>query len=284
MARILILGADGMIGHIARLYLSDRGHDVLSIARSVSSDWERLDLEDELVLHSFLATRRPDYVLNCVGVLIKESEDVPIRAIRINALMPHVLESAAECYNFKVVQVSSDCVFSGKNGPYREDDFKDADEIYGRTKALGELRNNRDLTIRTSVVGPELYRDGTGLFNWFMKQKGVVRGFSNVIWGGTSTLEIAKVFEYVIEHSFSGLIHLTNNKPISKCELIELFAEIWDKKDVIIEQDATQIANRSLLCTRADFSYKVPSYRTMLEETHDFMKKHKKIYDHYLLV
>jgi len=282
MARVLVLGADGMVGHIARIYLSERGHDVLSVARSASPDWERLDLEDELALRSFLAVQRPEYVLNCVGVLIKESAEDPLRAIRLNALMPHVLESVAERYDFKVVQVSSDCVFSGKNGPYREDDFRDADEIYGRTKALGELRNNRDLTIRTSKVGPELHPDGSGLFNWFMNQKGIIRGFTHVLWGGITTLEMVKIFEYVIEHPIAGLIHLTNNEPISKCELLELFAEIWDKKDVIIEHDETRSANRSLLCTRADFAYRVPSYRVMLEDMHNFMLKHSALYNRYL--
>ena len=282
MARVLVLGADGMVGHIARMYLSERGHDVLSIARSVSPDWEKLDLEDESALCSFLAAQRPEYVLNCVGVLIKESAEDPLRAIRLNALMPHILESVAECYNFKVVQVSSDCVFSGKNGPYREDDFRDADEIYGRTKALGELRNNRDLTIRTSKVGPELHPDGSGLFNWFMNQKGIIRGFTHVMWGGITTLEMVKIFEYVMEHPITGLLHLTNNEPISKCELLELFAEIWDKKDIIIEHDETRIANRSLLCTRADFAYHVPSYRVMLEEIYDFMVKNSALYSRYL--
>ncbi|MDP2753831.1 MAG: SDR family oxidoreductase [Nitrospirota bacterium] len=279
MARVLVLGADGMVGHIARIYLSERGHDVVSIARSISPDWERLDLEDESALRSFLAVQHPEYVLNCVGVLIKESTEDPLRAIRLNALMPHVLESVAERYDFKVVQVSSDCVFSGKRGPYCEDDFRDADEIYGRTKALGELQNNRDLTIRTSKIGPELHPDGSGLFNWFMNQKGIIRGFTHVMWGGITTLEMVKIFEYVIEHPIAGLIHLTNNEPISKCELLELFAEIWDKKDVIIEHDETRIANRSLLCTRDDFNYCVPSYRVMLEDMHNFMLKHSALYN-----
>lgn len=282
MARILILGADGMVGHIARIYLSEHGHDVLSVARSCSPDWERLDVEDESALRRYINVRKPEYVLNCVGVLIKESEEDPLRAIRLNALMPHVLESIAKLSKFKIVQVSSDCVFSGKNGPYSEKDMKDADDVYGRTKALGELLNDRDLTIRTSKIGPELHSDGSGLFNWFMSQKGTLRGFTNVLWGGITTLEMVKIFEYVIEHPITGIIHLTNNQPISKCELLELFAEIWNKKDVTIERDENRIANRSLICTRSDFSYSVPSYRTMLEELYSFMLKHSALYNRYL--
>jgi dTDP-4-dehydrorhamnose reductase len=115
-----------------------------------------------------------------------------------------------------------------------------------------------------------------------MNQKGTIRGFTHVMWGGITTLEMVKIFEYVIEHPIAGLIHLTNNEPISKGELLELFAEIWDKKDVVIEHDETRIADRSLLCTRTDFAYRVPSYRAMLEEMHDFMLKHSALYKRYL--
>lgn len=282
MPRILVLGADGMVGHIARIYLTEQGYDVVSVARRDSPDWEKLDVENESALLDFIALKKPRYVLNCIGVLIKESEEDPLRAIRLNALMPRVLETAAARYDFSVVQVSSDCVFSGSNGPYFEDDKRDADEIYGRTKALGELRNNRDLTIRTSKVGPELHTDGSGLFNWFMRQKGTIRGFGKVIWGGVTTLEMVKAFAYTIEHPISGLLHLTNGEGISKYELLKLFAEIWNKKDVTIEQDDTKTGDRSLRCNRTDFAYCVPSYRKMLEELHEFMIAHAALYRQYL--
>ena len=281
MARILVLGADGMVGHIARIYLTERGHDVISVARTKSSEWERLDVENEQSLLNFLDARRPEFVLNCIGVLIRESEEDPLRAIRLNALMPHILEAAAGRSGFKVVQVSSDCVFSGSNGPYCENDLRDADEVYGRTKALGELKNDRDLTIRTSKVGPELYPDGSGLFNWFMKQRGTIRGFTRVFWGGITTLEMVKVFEYTITHPTAGLLHLTNGEAISKCALLELFAEIWGKKDVTIEHDDMRTGDRSLKCARNDFVYRIPSYRMMLEELYAFMVAHPKQYCSY---
>lgn len=282
MAKILVLGADGMVGHIARIYLGERGHDVVSVARTSSQEWQSLDVEDEARLRGFLRMVEPELVLNCIGVLIKESAEDPMRAIRLNALMPHVLEDEANKAGFRVIQVSSDCVFSGSAGPYRESDRRDADEVYGRTKALGELLNDRDLTIRTSKVGPELHPDGTGLFNWFMSQTGTVRGFTHTLWGGVTTLEMVKAVDYIVDHPIAGLLHLTNGEPISKCELIELFAEIWGKKDVVIERDGTRIGDRSLRTDRTDFAYMVPTYRAMLDELFAFMNSHRELYARYM--
>ncbi len=281
MSRVLVLGADGMVGHIARIYLAERGHDVISVARNPSPGWVSLDVEDTEALLDFTERTKPDLVLNCVGVLIKESEDNPIRAIRLNALLPRLLAEAAGRQGFRLVHTSSDCVFSGAGGPYREGDRRDADEVYGRTKALGEVINGRDLTIRTSKVGPELKEDGSGLFNWFMKQKGTIRGFGKGMWGGVTTLEMAKAVDYILSHPTSGLLHLTNGEPISKYELLKLFAEVWGKTDVLIERDDSRASDRSLVCTRDDFTYQVPSYRSMLEELHRFMKDHEALYRHY---
>lgn len=281
MAHILILGADGMVGHISRLYLAEAGHDVLSVARQASPDWDCLDVGDDAALRSYLMRTKPEIVLNCVGILIKESEECPLRAIRMNALLPRILEEMAGTLGFRLIHVSSDCVFSGQHGPYREADRRDADEAYGRTKALGEVQNGRDLTIRTSKVGPELKEGGSGLFHWFMRQSGTIRGFGSALWGGVTTLEMAKLVDWTTSHRISGLVHLTNGQPISKYDLLLLFAEIWGKKDVRIERDDSRASNRSLINTRTDFPYQPPSYRDMLLELHAFMKRHASIYGLY---
>jgi dTDP-4-dehydrorhamnose reductase len=284
VSRVLILGADGMVGHMARLYLGAAGHEVVSVARTASLEWDSLDVEREGALVSYIAEAEPAIVLNCVGVLIQECEQQPLRAIRLNAMLPRVLEASGRELGFRLIQVSTDCVFSGAQGPYKEQDRRDADEVYGRTKALGEVENDRDLTIRTSKVGPELKESGTGLFNWFMMQKGKVHGFRRGMWGGVTTLEMAKAVDHVIRNPIAGLVHLTNGEPISKYALLCLFAEIWDKRDVVIERDDARVTNRSLLCTRKDFTYKVPSYRDMLLELHSFMSAHRGKYSHYASV
>jgi dTDP-4-dehydrorhamnose reductase len=283
MKKILILGADGMVGHIARIYLSERGHDIISVARNASVDWDSLNVEDEAALVSYISRKKPEIILNCVGVLIKESEVDPVRAIRLNSLLPRVLASNAEKEGFALIHVSSDCVFSGSGGPYSENDIPDSNEVYGRTKALGEIINKNDLTIRTSKVGPELRPDGSGLFNWFMNQKGTIRGFGKALWGGVTTLEMAKFVDYYINNPVNGLFHLTNGQKISKYDLLCLFSEIWGKRDIEIQRDDSKESDRSLITSRGDINYSVPPYRKMLEELYDFMLAHKKNYDLYHL-
>jgi len=281
MSKIVILGADGMVGHVARMYLSGIGHAVSSVARSHSPQWDSVDVEDEAALFGYIKKEQPDVVLNCVGVLIKESEEDPERAIRLNALLPRVLSRRGSELGYRLIHASSDCVFSGANGPYREGDRRDADEVYGRTKALGEVVNGHDLTIRTSKVGPELKLGGSGLFNWFMSQTGTIKGFTQAMWCGVTTLEMAKAVDAAIKDGTTGLVHLTNGEGISKHDLISLFRDVWGRTDITIIKDDSRASNRSLICTRADYTYKVPSYRVMLEEMKFFMEQHLDLYKHY---
>jgi len=278
MAKILVLGADGMVGHMARLYLGEQGHEVRSIARSGSESWERLDVEDLDTLKQYLAGQMFEFVVNCVGVLIKESELDPVRAIRLNAMLPRFLGSISRELGFRVIHASTDCVFSGNSGPYSESSLRDADEVYGRSKALGELNNDHDVTIRTSKIGPELYHDGSGLFNWLMHQKGSIKGFSRALWGGVTTLEYAKAIHWVTQNRTVGLWHLTNSAAISKYDLLSLMAEIWKLPGLEIERDDRHASNRSLVTSRNDVTYQVPSYRTMLHELHEFMTRHEAVY------
>ena len=281
MSRVLVLGAGGMLGHMCRIYLSEVGHEVRAIARSCSDDWDSLDVADNNKLFSYIDATKPEFIINCVGVLIKESEKDPERAIRINALLPQVLAKNAANFGFSLIHLSSDCVFSGSAGPYKERDKKDADSIYGITKSLGEVADNCALTIRTSIVGPELHKNGTGLFNWFMSQTGSIRGFGHSLWGGVTTLETAKAIDYLIANPLSGLLHLTNGLAISKYDLLCLFAEIWGRSEVYIQRDDSIFSNKSLLSNRRDFTYNVPGYREMLVEMKLFMDQHSYLYNIY---
>jgi dTDP-4-dehydrorhamnose reductase len=277
----LVLGGGGMLGHVCRIYLAEHGHEVVAVGRTDSPDWTRLDVAHVGELIAFIKEEKPEFVVNCVGILVKDSDEDRVRAIRLNALLPHVLAAAAVECGFRLTTVSSDCVFSGKTGKYSEDVRPDADTIYGRTKSLGEVDNKHDLTFRTSIVGPELKAGGIGLFNWFMHQKGTVQGYARHIWGGVTTLEVAKAMDYVTGHPTAGLVHLTNGEPISKHDLLKLFAEVWRKKDVEIVRSEASVCDRSIVCTRKDFAYRVPSYRDMLLEMRAFMEAHAALYKHY---
>ncbi len=267
-----------MAGHMISLVLGDRGHEVLSIQRTEALNCDRVDVEKNEDLRNYIISKKPDVVVNCVGVLIKESEDNPERSIRINSLLPRMLSRLGRENHFRLIHLSSDCVFSGRNGPYSEEDFRDADDVYGRTKALGEIINDRDLTIRTSIVGPDIKKEGSGLFSWFMRQRGTIKGYACAMWGGVTTLELAKAIDILIAEGTTGLVHLTNGKAISKYDLLKLFQILWERDDVVIEFDESYISYRGLRSSRMDFQYIVPSYRAMLEDMKAFMVEHEELY------
>jgi len=134
-----------------------------------------------------------------------------ILAVWFNSYFPQLLASFGKKYNFKLIHISTDCVFSGKEGGYKEDSFKNGIGFYAQSKALGEVVNSKDLTFRTSIVGPELKPDGIGLFHWFMNQAGAISGFTEVFWTGVTTIELAKAINEAIIQELTGLYHLTNN-------------------------------------------------------------------------
>jgi dTDP-4-dehydrorhamnose reductase len=281
VARVMVLGGGGMLGHVCRIRLAELGHNVVAVGRSASPDWIQVDVADTDALLARIRQEKPDFVVNCVGILVKDADEDRVRAIRLNALLPHVLAAAPPVHRFRLITVSSDCIFSGRAGRYPEDARPDADTIYGRTKSLGEVENGHDLTFRTSIVGPELRPQGIGLFNWFMHQKGTVQGYAKHIWGGVTTLEVAKAVDFVTGHPTTGLVHLTNGEPIAKYDLLKLFAEVWEKRDVQIVPSDASVCDRSIVCTRKDFAYHVPSYRDMLLEMRAFMEAHAALYKHY---
>ena len=213
--------------------------------------------------------------------MTKRSKEHPDDAIFLNAYFPHLLKKISDEIDAKLIHISTDCVFSGEKGNYLETDFRDADDIYGRSKALGEIINNKDATIRTSIIGPELKVDGEGLFHWFMMQKGEVKGYNSAIWSGVTTLELAKAIDKVIENNLSGLIHLTNGESIDKFTLLSLIKEIWGKNDISIVADNKHVVNKSLKKTDK-FDFEVPSYRKMLLELQKWMINHENIYKQYI--
>jgi dTDP-4-dehydrorhamnose reductase len=282
MKTVVVLGALGMAGHIMTEYLNNTGaYKVLGVARqsgpSVSDELDVLDF-DELAI--FLQASKADVVINCIGVLVSASNSEISRAILINSYLPHLLGSMAEKLKFKLIHISTDCVFSGKLGSYSEDSFRDGDDNYARTKALGEITTDNHLTIRTSIIGPELKSTGTGLMDWFFKQDGEVSGYSKAYWSGVTTLELAKATHDIIQQNLKGLIHLCPSSKISKFELLGLFNEIWMRGCDIKENDSYAV-DKSLISTRDDFLYCVPDYKEMLDELKGWTSTHPQYYPHY---
>lgn len=285
MKKVLLFGATGMAGHIAYYYLLSTGkYEITNVVfrTPLTEDSIVVDVTNRDTVAEVVRRVQPEIILNCVGVLIKGSKEHPDNAILINAYFPHLLKKMADEVGAKLIHISTDCVFSGKRGNYTEDDFRDADDVYGRSKALGEVINEKDLTIRTSIIGPELKKNGEGLFHWFMNQHGKINGFKTAIWGGVTTLELAKAIDSAIVQNKTGLVQLSNGVGIAKYDLLQLFKKIWHKQDIEILPFGGNGVNKSI-AKSARFDYEVPTYEQMLLEQYDWMKAHKDLYLQYVM-
>ena len=278
--KILLFGATGMAGHMAYYYLQRTGrYDIVNVVyrTKLTDDSIVVDVTNKEAVSRIVCESRPDIILNCIGVLIKGSQEHPDNAILINAWFPHLLKKLSDEVGAKLIHISTDCVFSGKKGNYTEADFRDADDVYGRSKSLGEIINNKDLTLRTSIIGPELKENGEGLFHWFMRQHGQVNGFNTAIWGGVTTLELAKAIDVAITQGITGLVQLSNGVGISKYDLLHLFRKIWNKQDIeILPFDGNGI-DKSIVKSEK-FDYVVPGYEEMLREQYDWMWGKRELY------
>lgn len=278
-SKVLVLGADGMAGGMITSYLSERGFDMYTTTRGVDEGNRRhFDIVERYGdLEGILDSVKPDFVINCIGVLNQFAEDHKPEAVLINSFFPHFADSLSEKYGFKFVHISTDCVFSGERGAYSESDFADAASFYGKSKRLGEVENSRSLTFRTSIVGPDRNENGIGLFGWFMKQEGEVKGFRNVYWSGVTTLELAKAIEKSFTMPTVGLFHLVNNGKISKYELLGLFKK-YSGKRIEILPDSSYTSDKSLVCTRTDCDFQVPTYDRMVSEMCEWIHSHREAY------
>lgn len=280
--RILVLGVLGMAGHVMAEVLKNAGHEVVGFARRESPYCKTIigDAQDGNLIREVLSNGAFDAVINCIGVLNKEVDANPAEGIYLNSVLPHLLVKYTAGTGTKVIHLSTDCVFSGKDGNYREDSFRDADSMYGRSKTMGELNDEKNLTIRTSIVGPDLHEKGCGLFNWFMKQNGTVNGYTQAIWSGVTTIELAKAVATVLESDVTGLYHLVNGDKIDKCSLLRLFNEMR-VDPVVINPVNNDRVDKSIICTRTDFKYTVPSYEEMVQEMERWIRNHSDMYNRY---
>ncbi|GAA4151391.1 SDR family oxidoreductase [Chryseobacterium ginsenosidimutans] len=280
MKKILVIGIKGMAGHVIYNYLNkNEDYEIYGIARNITETEKEfsLDVSDTVKLKKIITDKDFDFIINCIGILNKDAEDHPSKAVWFNSYFPHFLEEITKELKTKIIHISTDCVFNGKRGQYKEDDFKDGDGFYAQSKALGEIVNDKDLTIRTSIIGPELNKNGIGLFHWFMNQSGEVNGYTSAFWSGVTTLELAKAIDYLIENPLQGLVHLTNGIPINKYDLITIFKEIWNKNDITINSYNGKTVDKSLVKSET-LKYEVPGYKKMLEEQQQWMTEFSNLY------
>lgn len=268
--KLLVLGSDGMVGHVVKLFFSERGHNV--------SCFDHFD--DLYVLGRELAEGRYDAVIDCMAVINQDAEADKFRAIKINALLPHFLEAATAGTQTVVVSRSTDCIFSGDKGSYSLTDWPDAASFYARTKALGELNNDKDITIRTSLIGPETDANGIGLFNWFYHQAGKVNGFANAIWTGLTTMEFARVIETLLLEHAHGLFQAVPNVSISKYELLCLFEKYFPGAREVVRVENIR-SDKSLIQAMNGSKAEIPGYEDMILQMRAWIEGHKNLYFHY---
>lgn len=282
MKKILVIGIKGMAGHVIFNSLPELGnYEVYGVARNVPSTNRifNLDVSNTVELKKIIGLKF-DVVINCIGILNKDAEDNPHKAIWFNSYFPHLLESYTKNTKTKVISISTDCVFSGNKGNYTETDFRDGEGFYATSKSMGELTNDKDLTIRTSIIGPELNKEGIGLFHWFMQQNDSVSGYSHAFWSGITTIELAKVIHQTILQDIKGLLIVAGTPKINKFSLLKLFNTIFRNASLIITENSNYKVDKSMCSSRNDFKYIVPSYELMIQEMKDWIETHKMFYEY----
>lgn len=280
--RVLIVGSKGMAGHVIRqILLQEKKYEVIDIARDDSFfvPVHKMDVSDTTAVSRVLSDVDADIVINCAGILNQYAEANPDEAIFINSYLPHFL--AKNCK--KLIHISTDCVFNGQRGNYTEADFKDGVGFYAQSKALGEVTYDQHLTIRTSIIGPELKKNGIGLLHWFLNQTGTVKGYRNAYWSGVTTLQLAKnICEILAMPGLKGLVHLTNNQKINKYDLLCLVKSAFSLDFLDVEPYDDYQVDKSLVNTRNDFSVSVPDYKYMIEDLARYMRSyHTELYASY---
>lgn len=281
--KILVLGAAGMAGHVITRYLREHGYDVDALSRSRVERETNIvcDLLNTKQLASVLDKEAYDVIINSAGLLNQNAEKNKKEAIYINAYLPNYLADRFKDEKTRVIHLSTDCVFSGKNGPYTENSICDGDTVYDRTKALGELWDEKNVTLRMSIIGPDRNRNGIGLFHWFMQQRGEIKGYTQAYWSGITTITLAKAIEQVIEKEVTGLYHLSAKCPISKYELCQLFNKYFRNGSINIKEDSHVKINKVLINTREEQIYSIPSYEEMVAEMKEWIILHKSWYPMY---
>ena len=282
--KFLVLGCNGMAGHQISLYLQERGHDVTGFALEKSRLLNKSitgDATDFPNLKKIIQEGKYDTVINCIGILNQFAESNHALATLLNSYLPHFVAQAANKVGTQVIHMSTDCVFSGKRGQYTEDDFPDGTTFYDRSKALGELNDDKNITLRNSIVGPDINENGIGLLNWFMHQSGEINGYTKALWTGQTTLQLAKTMEAAAMERATGLYNTVPDTNISKYELVKLFNKYLRNNSIIIHPINGVNADKSLKRTRFDFSYRIPDYETMVVEAADWIMNHKSLYPHY---
>lgn len=281
--KILVLGSTGMAGHVITLYFMEQNHDVTAYSMDPFPYCKNI-LGNAYEIEKFkqiLIAEDYDIVINCIGLLNQVADNNPSMAVYLNSYLPHLVADTIKNKKARLIHMSTDCVFAGNTGPYYEDSLRDGRTFYDRTKALGEVEDDKNLTFRNSIIGPDINETGIGLYNWFMKQSGTINGYTGALWTGVTTLTLAKAMEQAITENLCGLYNLVNNISISKYDLLGLLNKHFKNNELTINKFEALPLDKSLRHKRTDFSFEVPSYEQMIIEMKRWVDYHPNLYPHY---
>lgn len=285
--KILVLGVTGMLGHVLFRELNHLGYNVVGTARDVSrftsffskEEMNRIrsgvDATDFDTITRTFAAVQPDFVVNCIGIVkqLPISKD-PLISITLNSQLPHRISMLARTSKAKFIQISTDCVFNGKKGDYTESDPSDAEDLYGRTKFLGEVDYPHCITLRTSIVGNEILTSRS-LIDWFLSQNSPVDGFVNALYSGLTTLEMVNVIEHIMTDcvQLSGVYHVSSEY-ISKYDLLNLCRRHFSH-NIEIKKNTEYVLDRTLNSDRfrKESGYRIPDWDSMIRDLADYYFK-----------
>jgi dTDP-4-dehydrorhamnose reductase len=285
--KVLVLGADGMLGHEVVRTLVTAGYEVVAVTRRVPqglaaqalasvSTISGVDVRQGDSVVAALADAAADAVVNCVGIVKQRREAAdPLDSIRVNSLFPHQLWALCRVAGTRLLHISTDCVFSGRKGGYTEDDLPDPVDLYGRTKLLGEVGEGA-VTLRTSIIGLELSRRDS-LIEWFLRQQGPIKGWNRVLYSGLTTLELSRVLVRILNDfpTLSGLWHVSAER-LDKYTLLCRLADALDL-DAAVEPDGSVVIDRTLDSSRFQTlsGWSPPSWSDMLTELAEEVQRRK---------
>ena len=280
--KIAVLGSTGMAGSMISHYLKLHGYNVTDYARTrvsgkASTPFDAHSRTDLNLLGCDIQDGHIDVIINCIGYLVQPSNNNPVEAVYLNSYFPHVLENMTKDTNTKVIHISTDCIFDGTEiDGYFEDDIPTETNWYGRSKALGELNNDKDLTLRQSIIGPAPQASNTGFFNWILTEVSPeVTGWTTAMWNGITTLELAKQIHSILVNSpqLSGIVNLVPPEIVSKWALIKMIVEEWDLP-LKVNEKCQEYSYKLLRTARGDTPILKTDYRRQLKELHIYMEKY----------
>lgn len=278
--KILVLGASGMLGYAIYRSFKKEGYQVYGTYnnnKAADEDFIKFSYNNANMLE-LIQSIKPDLIINCLGIIKQVSNSSNISELfKVNSILPKTLSMLAEDFNFKIIHFSTDCVFSGLKGAYSETSLPDPVDMYGMSKLLGEIKSDRVLNIRTSIIGHGLTTNSS-LVDWFLSQDGIVNGYSKAIFSGLPVNEISKLMldKLDVLLTLNGLFHLSAS-PIDKYQLLSLIKDVYGLERVVLNNSSDVEIDRSLNSEkfRNVLNYNPDDWFSLIKNMHDYYQNIK---------